>query len=122
MCDDSAIADCKRSTGPRPPGSGPAPADALAYSPTMRLTTEQLSALRAALQRSFGAGARLWVFGSRVDDQARGGDYDFLVQTDDADAARLVDAKLDVVLYVPALDPQPRPIHRLALSQGVELT
>jgi predicted nucleotidyltransferase len=105
----------------------------------MRLTLEQQSALRAALRRSFGASARLWVFGSRVDDRARGGDYDFLVQTEDADADRLVDAKLgflaelhatpafedeklDVVLFSPALDPQPRPIHRVALAQGVELT
>ena len=93
----------------------------------------------AALRRSFGASARLWIFGSRVDDRARGGDYDLLVQTDDADATRLVDArlgflaelhatpafedeKLDVVLYAPALDPQPRPIHRVALVQGIELT
>ena len=60
----------------------------------MRLTLEQQIALRAALRRSFGASARLWVFGSRVDDHARGGDYDFLVQTEDADASRLVDAKL----------------------------
>ena len=105
----------------------------------MRLTPEQQLALRAALRRSFGTGARLLLFGSRVDDQARGGDYDLLVQTDEADAAHLVDARLgfladlhatpafederlDVVLYSPALDPRPRPIHRVALAQGIELT
>jgi len=58
----------------------------------MRLTPEQQSTLRAALRRSFGASARLWLFGSRVDDRVRGGDYDFLVQSDAA--ARLVDVKL----------------------------
>ena len=105
----------------------------------MRLTPEQQLTLRAALRRSFGASARLWLFGSRADDRARGGDYDLLVQTDDTDPARLVDARLgfladlhatpsfegekvDVVLYAPALDPQPRPIHRAALSHGIELT
>ena len=79
------------------------------------------------------------MFGSRTDDQARGGDYDLMVQTDDADASRLVDAKLafladlhatpsfdgeriDVLLYAPALDPQPRPIHQQALERGIELT
>lgn len=105
----------------------------------MRLTPEQPSALRDALRRSFGTRARLWLFGSRVVDRARGGDYDLLVQTDEADAAHLIDARLgfladlhatpafgderlDVVLYAPALHPQPRPIHRVALEQGIELT
>ncbi len=105
----------------------------------MRLTPEQQRELQAALRRCFGASARLWLFGSRTDDTARGGDYDLLVQTDDADAARLIDARLaflaelhgtpafegervDVVLHSRALDPQPRPIHSAALAQGIELT
>ena len=110
-----------------------------AYSFAMRLTPQQQRELHTALRRRFGTAARLWVFGSRTDDQARGGDYDLMVQTDDADAGRLVDAKLafladlhatpsfdgerlDVLLYAPALDPQPSPIHQLALAGGVELT
>ena len=105
----------------------------------MRITPQQHRELHTALRRRFGAAARLWLFGSRTDDQARGGDYDLMVQTNDADARCLVDAKLafladlhatpsfdgerlDVVLYAPALDPQPRPIHQLALAQGIELT
>jgi hypothetical protein len=31
------------------------------------------------------------------------------------------DERLDVVLYSTHLDPQPRPIHQVALSEGVEL-
>ena len=105
----------------------------------MRITPQQQRELHTALRRRFGVAARLWLFGSRTDDQARGGDYDLMVQTDDADARRLVNAKLvcladlhatpsfdgerlDVVLYAPALDPQPRPIHQLALARGIELT
>ena len=105
----------------------------------MRLTPRQQSALRVALHRHFGAAARLWIFGSWVDDKARGGDFDVLVQTDEADAPRLVDAKLefladlhaaphfederiDVVLMSTAPDPQPRPIQRAALDRGVALT
>jgi uncharacterized protein len=105
----------------------------------MRLTPEQQAALRSALRRSFGPRARLWLFGSRIDDQARGGDFDFLVQTDEGDARLLVEARLgfmadlhgtpafederlDVVLYAPALDAQPRAIHRVALAGGIELT
>ena len=105
----------------------------------MRLTAPQQSALRNAVQRHFGPRARLWVFGSRVDDRARGGDFDLLVQTDESDATRLVDARLefladlhatpdfederiDVVLRSTVLDPQPRPIQHAALAHGVELT
>lgn len=105
----------------------------------MRITPQQQRELHIALRRRFGAAARLWVFGSRADDLARGGDYDLMVQTDDADADRLVDAKLafladlhatpsfdgerlDLLLFAPALDPQPRPIHQLALARGIELT
>lgn len=104
----------------------------------MRLTPEQAAVLRAALQASFGARARLRVFGSRLDDRLRGGDYDLLVQTAEADPHRLVqarldflarlhatpafeDEKIDVVLYAPALHAQPSPIQRLALAEGQEL-
>lgn len=111
----------------------------LAYWFVMRITDQQQRELHTALRRRFGAAARLWLFGSRTDDHARGGDFDLMVQTSDADASRLVDAKLafladlhatpsfdgervDVVLYAPVLDPQPRPIHQLALARGIELT
>jgi len=106
---------------------------------TMRLTPEQQRELHTALRHCFGESARLWLFGSRTDDTARGGDYDLLVQTDEPDAALLIEAKLaflaelhgtpafdgervDVVLHSRALDPQPRPIHRAALAQGIEIT
>ncbi len=105
----------------------------------MRLSDRQRHELRSALERCFGASARLWVFGSRVNDAARGGDFDVMVQTDEADATRLIDARLaflaalhdtpdfederiDVVLRSTALDPEPRAIHRVALQQGIELT
>ncbi len=104
----------------------------------MRLTLEQQRELRSALLRCSGKSARLWVFGSLVDDAARGGDFDVLVQTDEHNAAHLIDAKLaflatlhdtpafegeriDVVLRSTALDPQPRAIHSAALQEGIEL-
>ena len=31
------------------------------------------------------------------------------------------DERIDIVLYSTRLDPQPRPIHRAALEQGVEI-
>ena len=115
----------------------PCPSGAL-YTAAMRLTPRQHSTLRRAFAGRFGPGARLWLFGSRVDDARRGGDVDLLVQTPLADAHALVDArlafladlhatpefdgeKIDVVLWSPALHAEPLPIHRVALSQGVEL-
>ena len=104
----------------------------------MRMTPQQQSTLTAAVRHRFGPNGRLWVFGSRLDDQARGGDFDIMVSCNDADANRLLDAKLnlladlhatpafederiDVVLFSPSLDPQPRAIHREAMAHGVEL-
>ena len=104
----------------------------------MRLSPSQRSALIAATKQHFGADARLWLFGSRVDDRTRGGDYDLLVQSSDAHPACLIDArlafladlhatpdfddeKLDVVLYAPALDATTTPIQQAALGHGIEL-
>ena len=104
----------------------------------MRMTPQQQSTLTEAVRRRFGPTGRLWVFGSRLDEQARGGDFDIMIRCDDADATRLLEAKLnlladlhanaafederiDVVLFSQKLDPEPRAIHRAALEHGVEL-
>jgi len=104
----------------------------------MRLTARQHTTLVAAVRRHFGAQARLWLFGSRVDDSARGGDFDLMVQADGPDAHALYGAKLallvdlhatpefegeriDVVLFSPALDAALRPVQREALARGLEL-
>jgi predicted nucleotidyltransferase len=114
------------------------PHSPLAYWIQMRMTSQQQSTLTEAVRRRFGPTGRLWIFGSRVDDQARGGDFDIMVRCDDADANRLLDAKLnlladlhataafederiDVVLFSQNLDPLPRAIHRAAMEHGVEL-
>lgn len=46
----------------------------------MRLTPEQREIIRQATATAFGADARVWLFGSRVDERKRGGDIDLLVQ------------------------------------------
>ena len=105
----------------------------------MRLSLGQRKLIHQALRRRFGAEARLWLFGSRLDDRARGGDVDLLVECADADPTRLVEAKLaflvdlhatpefdgeriDVVLYTPRLHRTLLPVQREALTRGVELT
>jgi predicted nucleotidyltransferase len=101
----------------------------------MRLTPEQVDAIKVAVREVAGPEARVWLFGSRVDDSARGGDIDLLVKTPRAlenstQAAALVGAKIqlklrqerniDVVMVDPATTQQA--IHAVALAEGVELT
>ena len=104
----------------------------------MRLTARQRATLVAAVRRHFGPQARLWLFGSRVDDSARGGGFDLMVQADGADADGLYGARLaqladlhdtpefegeriDLVLFSPVLDTALRPVQREALAHGLEL-
>lgn len=46
----------------------------------MRLTPDQVQAIRDAASSTFGDGAAVWLFGSRVDDSKKGGDIDLLVR------------------------------------------
>lgn len=43
----------------------------------MRLTAEQARLIRDAVHQRFGPEARVWLFGSRVNDKARGGGIDY---------------------------------------------
>ena len=49
----------------------------------LRLTPEQAAIIRSAAAEAFGSDARVWLFGSRVDDSKRGGDIDLLIETRD---------------------------------------
>lgn len=48
----------------------------------MRLDSQHIAAIKRLAVEQFGAGARVRLFGSRVDDAARGGDVDLLVELD----------------------------------------
>ncbi len=60
----------------------------------MRLTPQQLSAIRTTATETFGEEANIWLFGSRVDDNKRGGDIDLLIETNQSDIAAIVRAEL----------------------------
>jgi predicted nucleotidyltransferase len=47
----------------------------------MRLSPDQQATIVHCARQQFGAGARVLVFGSRLDDAARGGDVDLLVES-----------------------------------------
>lgn len=88
--------------------------------------------LRDALQ-VFGPDVTVWLFGSRTDDTAKGGDIDLLIQLAQsvADKTRLAlqyETRLQMHLGlqkfdVLVIDPQTPllPIHRQALQSGIRL-
>jgi len=100
----------------------------------MRLAAEQIGHIVSATRELLGPGARVWLFGSRVDDARRGGDIDLLVESDRHveqpvwTAAqlsarlqrRLGERRIDVLVSDPTT--QPEPIHEVARSEGVLLT
>jgi predicted nucleotidyltransferase len=99
----------------------------------MRLTTTQIEQIKTLVAGHLGPEAEVRLFGSRVDDQIRGGDVDLLVASSNAVerpallsatlAARisrvLRGRKVDVVIDAPNLTRLP--IHAVAMSQGIRL-
>jgi len=97
----------------------------------MRLTREQAEAIRQAADQAFGVGTDVWLFGSRVDDNKRGGDIDLLLRPQQHDHAltrklkllrlleqQLGERKIDILIETPD---DPRPIVRIAHETGVRL-
>jgi hypothetical protein len=104
-----------------------------AHDPTMRLSPEAVDAIRSAARALAGPDARVRVFGSRLDDSARGGDVDLLLElpTPVAQpawlsanlAARISRAlggrAVDVVISAPNL--RRLPVHAHAQDNGIPL-
>ena len=99
----------------------------------MRLTPSQIDTIKSTTQAVLGEGAQVTLFGSRVDDQAKGGDVDLMIEVHQTlQEPALIEAriasqishamhgrKVDVLLKAPNLLEQP--IHRIARQQGVAL-
>jgi predicted nucleotidyltransferase len=96
----------------------------------MRLSERQIQLIRRAVDDTAGASARTRVFGSRLHDDALGGDLDLLVELPDAvehpavlaatlsaRISRTLDGRqVDVLLLAPNL--RRLPIHEIALHEG----
>ena len=96
----------------------------------MRLTADQAHAIQQLALQIAGDRARVRVFGSRLDDTARGGDVDLMLELPDAVAnpalvaaqfsakvTRLMHGrKVDVLLSAPNL--LRLPIHDIAFEEG----
>ncbi|MEI8102339.1 MAG: nucleotidyltransferase domain-containing protein [Chlorobium sp.] len=53
----------------------------------MRLSDIQQQHILQAIRQNFGADAKVWLFGSHVDDTRRGGDVNLYVETTQSNAA-----------------------------------
>ena len=103
----------------------------------MRLTSSQNQLVKDAVARHFGPNARVWLFGSRIDDSRRGGDFDFYVETDIDNPTEVIDCKLELLAQLhatpdfegekidliikPALPGPYPPIYEQARRRGVPL-
>lgn len=75
----------------------------------MRLTMKQQQIIKANVADIFGPNARVLLFGSRVDDNKKGGDIDLLIELDSAVAEQLkknlmLNAALQMALGLQKID------------------
>lgn len=99
----------------------------------MRLTTEQISVIKQKTALIFGDDARVYLFGSRIDDDAKGGDIDLFVdlakeienpvsktiQLNGALQQQLGMQKIDIIFHAPPY--VWKSIHAEAKDQGILL-
>jgi predicted nucleotidyltransferase len=94
----------------------------------MRLGKHQLRQITNCVHKHFGRDAKLWLFGSRVDDARRGGDVDIYVETPDPSLDSELRCKvaleemldLHVDLIVNTHNNQDS-IQKIATAQGIRL-
>ena len=100
----------------------------------MRLSDQQIEAIKEVVAEVLGPDARVYLFGSRVDDSRRGGDIDLYIEVHAPPMPSWLDAKVAlqrrlwerlgarrIDLLIRSDDQPLRPIHRDALQQGVRL-
>ncbi|PKY10187.1 hypothetical protein B1757_10725 [Acidithiobacillus marinus] len=97
----------------------------------MRLSPEQVAIICQAAEESFGPEARVWLFGSRVDDDKLGGDVDLFVENDQdlpVQALLRTQARIEYALRLPTdlvvqtPGHQAGPIANIARMTGIRLT
>ncbi len=99
----------------------------------MRITPNKQQEIKNKAEQLLGDAVAVWVFGSRVNNNATGGDLDLLVVSDTPitnpveTSAKLAvqikrlfwGRKVDVILSAPNLEKQP--IHQIAMDTGQRL-
>ena len=95
----------------------------------MRLTLDQAQAIRQRIHNHMGAQARIWLFGSRVDDHRLGGHVDLYVEPETApdlttrlrcrgELADALDLSVDLIVARPGQD---LPIYRIAFIERLKI-
>ena len=98
---------------------------------TVRLPSEYLQIIQDAFRETFDPTDHLWIFGSRMDPQKRGGDIDLYIEARDTKKAyeaknrlwlhlqkRLGEQKIDIVLNTHTTH---LPIYDIARKEGIQL-
>jgi len=96
----------------------------------MRLTPFEIQSIKQSILNHFDAVSKVFLFGSRTDDNQKGGDIDLYIQTPSIDLlserkinflievkSKIGDQKIDVII---SKDPS-RLIEKEALKSGIEL-
>jgi predicted nucleotidyltransferase len=94
----------------------------------MRLTPEQITVIKSNTTQVYGDSAKVYLFGSRVDDNAKGGDIDLFIESDQnvtlTDKLQLMtllqlalgDRKIDII--VKDVSAKSQPIFNIAKNTG----
>ncbi len=98
----------------------------------MRLSRGQVESLIRITHHCFGSTAKIWLFGSRVDDSKKGGDIDLYIETDKETG--VIVAKLEMLCFLETAFGEQKidilirrrnrdcsPMHEIAKSSGIEL-
>lgn len=100
----------------------------------MRLTANQRAIIKATLKKHFGEDSHIRLFGSRIDDNAKGGDIDLYIEPEIQAPDDIVEAKFDALIELYQLLGEQKidlvirrekaellPIHHIARETGVAL-
>lgn len=100
----------------------------------MRLNQWEIQIIKSTVREVVGENATVWLFGSCVDDNKRGGDIDLFIETntpvienrwriaariDFALQRALGEQKIDIILH--KFKDKTLPIHRIAKQTGIKL-
>jgi len=97
----------------------------------MRLSPQQNAIIRQVIADTLGNDAKIWLFGSRTNDQAIGGDIDLLIERDEAISLRQslrTQVQLEMQLQLPvdlitlSANKPATPIANIARLTGIRLT
>ncbi|MEI7842095.1 MAG: nucleotidyltransferase domain-containing protein [Gallionellaceae bacterium] len=100
------------------------------YDSPMRLTQHQQRTICETVFTHIGADARIWLFGSRCNENARGGDVDLLVENETlpstmqrAQVKLALEASLEMPVDIIGIKrgAQPTAFQRIALATGISL-